>query len=100
MTHLHEAGRERSGAAVPERDRLTLPCLFTPLAAAQMLRGSGLTDMTECALRTRAYRKQVPFHRNGRRIVLTDADLRRIAEGQPRRPARPPCDASPPSASP
>jgi hypothetical protein len=53
-----------------------------------MLRGSGLTDMTECALRTRIYRRQVPFHRNGRRMVLTDADLREIAEGQPRQPAR------------
>jgi hypothetical protein len=73
------------------------PRLFTPLAAARLLRGLGLADLTECALRTRAYRKQVPFHRNGRRIVFTIGDLQEIAEGQPCRPVpRPPCPATPP----
>jgi hypothetical protein len=42
--------------------------------------------MTECALRTRAYRKQVPFHLNGRRVVFSLADLREIAEGVACRP--------------
>ena len=40
--------------------------------------------MTECALRTRAYRRQVPFHLNGRRIRFTAGDLREIVEGQAR----------------
>lgn len=39
---------------------LDLPELFTPAQAAEMLRGLGLAEMTECALRTRAYRRQVP----------------------------------------
>lgn len=47
-----------------------------------MLRSLGLMDMTECALRTRAYRRQVPFHLNGRRILFTLGDLREIAEGE------------------
>ena len=42
--------------------------------------------LTECALRTRAYRGQVPFHQNGRRITFTVDDIREIAEGQPHRP--------------
>ncbi len=46
---------------------LGLPQIFAPRQAAEILRGLGLTEMTECALRTRAYRKQVPFHLNGRR---------------------------------
>jgi hypothetical protein len=65
---------------------LELPRLFTPAQAAEILRGLGLTEMTECALRTRAYRRQVPFHLNGRRIRFTAADLREIVEGQPHRP--------------
>jgi len=72
-----------------------LPQVFTPIAAAEVLRGLGLADMTECALRTRAYRQQVPFHLNGRRIVFTLADLREIAEGQPRRPRPQPMPALP-----
>ena len=54
--------------------------------AASVLRSLGLPEMTESALRTRAYRKQVPFHLNGRRIVFTLSDLREIAEGETRRP--------------
>jgi hypothetical protein len=45
--------------------------------------------MTETALRARAYRRQVPFHLNGRRIRFTASDLREIAEGHPRRPQEP-----------
>ena len=57
--------------------------------AARLLRAAGLTELTECALRTRAYRKQVPFHLNGRRIVFTLSDLREIAEGEALRPQSP-----------
>ncbi len=38
-----------------------LPQVFLPADAARVLRDLGLAEMTECALRTRAYRKQVPF---------------------------------------
>ena len=62
------------------------PQLFTPAQAAEILRSLGLTEMTECALRTRAYRRQVPFHLNGRRIRFTATDLREIVEGQAQRP--------------
>ena len=65
---------------------LDLPQLFTAAQAAEILRTLGLTEMTECALRTRAYRRQVPFHLNGRRIRFTAGDLREIVEGQARRP--------------
>jgi hypothetical protein len=65
---------------------LNLPQLFAPAEAAEILRHLGLTEMTECALRTRAYRRQVPFHLNGRRIRFTADDLREIVEGQPRPP--------------
>jgi hypothetical protein len=65
---------------------LGLPQVFAPREAADILRGLGLTEMTECALRTRAYRKQVPFHLNGRRIIFTLSDLREIAEGEARKP--------------
>lgn len=65
---------------------LDLPRLFTPVQAAEILRGLGLTEMTECALRTRAYRRQVPFHLNGRRIRFTVTDLREIVEGQAQPP--------------
>jgi hypothetical protein len=77
---------------------LDLPRLFTPALAAEILRGLGLTEMTECALRTRAYRRQVPFHLNGRRIAFTTDDLREIVEGQPRRP-EPLASAEPPRPS-
>jgi hypothetical protein len=65
---------------------LGLPQLFTPAQAAEILRNLGLVEMTECALRTRAYRRQVPFHLNGRRIRFTTSDLREILEGQAHRP--------------
>ena len=71
---------------VPDLAALDLPPLFTPAQAAEILRSLGLTEMTECALRTRAYRRQVPFHLNGRRIRFTASDLREIAEGQARQP--------------
>jgi hypothetical protein len=88
-----------SAAVVSDLTALNLPRLFSPLQAAEILRGLGLTDMTECALRTRAYRRQIPFHRNGRRIQFTASDLREIAEGQAQRPGstgtpRPPVEAS------
>jgi hypothetical protein len=60
--------------------------VFTPAQAAEVLRGIGLDAMTACALRTRAYRKQIPFHLNGHRIIFTIEDLREIAEGQAIRP--------------
>ena len=65
---------------------LDLPLLFTPAEAAEILQQLGLPEMTECALRTRAYRRQVPFHLNGRRIRFTADDLREIVEGQAQRP--------------
>jgi hypothetical protein len=65
---------------------LGLPRVFSPAQAATILRGLGLADMTECALRTRAHRRQVPFHLNGRRITFKVNDLREIAEGDMRRP--------------
>jgi hypothetical protein len=60
--------------------------VFTPAQAAEVLRSIGLDEITECALRTRAYRKQIPFHLNGHRIIFTVEDLREIAEGRPCRP--------------
>jgi hypothetical protein len=63
-----------------------LPHVFTPAQAAEMLRSIGLDGITECALRTRAYRKQIPFHLNGRKIIFTITDLREIAEGQAQQP--------------
>lgn len=60
--------------------------VFTPTQAAAVLRDIGLEDITECALRTRAYRKQIPFHLNGHRIIFTAEDLREIAEGKACRP--------------
>jgi hypothetical protein len=63
-----------------------LPLIVTPARAAEILRGAGLEEITECALRTRAYRKQIPCHINGRRIIFTLDDLREIAQGQARRP--------------
>lgn len=72
-----------------------LPHVFSPGEAARLLRAAGLTELTECALRTRAYRKQVPFHLNGRRIVFTLSDLREIAEGEALRPQSPVTAAMP-----
>jgi hypothetical protein len=63
-----------------------LPRIFSPADAVHVLRDLGLTGITECALKTRAYRKQVPFHLNGRRITFTLGDLREIAEGKACRP--------------
>jgi hypothetical protein len=60
--------------------------VFTPAQAAAVLRSIGLDDITECALKTRVYRKQIPFHLNGRRIYFTLDDLREIAEGHACRP--------------
>jgi hypothetical protein len=60
--------------------------VFTPVQAAEILRSIGLEDITECALRTRAYRRQIPFHLNGHRIIFTIDDLREIAEGKVCRP--------------
>ena len=76
-----------------------LPHVFSPAEAAGLLRAAGLTELTECALRTRAYRKQVPFHLNWRRIVFTPGDLREIADGEARRP-QPPATAAMPGATP
>jgi hypothetical protein len=77
---------------------LDLPQLFTPVQAAEILRGLGLTEITECALRTRAYRRQVPFHLNGRRIRFTAGDLRDIIEGHAQRPSPPSLPKPEPSA--
>jgi hypothetical protein len=71
---------------VPDMSSLGLAPVFSPAQAAEILRNLGLEDLTECALRTRAYRRQVPFHQNGRRITFTVADIREIAEGHPHRP--------------
>jgi hypothetical protein len=89
VTELH--AQNRLAEALHDAPAADLPPVFCPAAAAEALRGLGLTGMTECALRTRAYRKQVPFHLNGRRIIFTLADLRVIAEGEafsPQPPAR------------
>lgn len=69
-----------------ELELIGLMPVFTPKQAAELLRSIGLEGITECALRTRAYRKQIPFHLNGRRVIFTAADLREIAEGQAVRP--------------
>jgi hypothetical protein len=77
-----------TGAKEPtEADQIHgLVPIFTPARAAEILRSLGLDDMTECALKTRAYRKQIPFHINGHRLIFTLADLREIAEGRAFRP--------------
>jgi hypothetical protein len=64
----------------------TLPRVFIPARAAEIPRVAGLEELTECALRTRAYRRQIPFHLNGNRIVFTMEDLREIAQGTAYRP--------------
>lgn len=71
--------------AIHDLEALALPQVFSPAAAAEVLRCLGLTEMTECALRTRAYRRQVPFHLNGRRIMFTATDLCEIVEGRAQR---------------
>jgi hypothetical protein len=82
-----------AGETTAVLDALGLPHIFSPVEAAQLLRNAGLAEITECALKTRAYRKQVPFHLNGRRIVFTLDDLREIAEGEACRP-QPPAPAA------
>jgi hypothetical protein len=82
LWQLHEAASAIDPAAA-DTGPLGLPQVFFPAAAAAVLRDAGLTELTECALRARAYRRQVPFHRNGRRIVFTLGDLREIAAGEP-----------------
>ena len=72
--------------AVPDVSALGLAPVFSPAQAVEILRELGLEDLTECALRTRAYRRQVPFHQSGRRIIFTVDDIREIAEGQPHQP--------------
>jgi hypothetical protein len=84
---------------VQDARSLGLAPVFTPAQAATILRDLGVEGLTECALRTRAYRRQVPFHQNGRRIIFTVDDLREIAEGQPHRPA-PPAQADRPVPAP
>jgi hypothetical protein len=99
---LVSSRQHRARCAPPQASRLgshtpvtglDLPQLFAPAEAAEILRHLGLTEMTECALRTRAYRRQVPFHLNGRRVRFTASDLREIVEGSARRPE--PADAAP-----
>ena len=72
--------------AVPDVRSLEITPVFSAAQAVDVLRGLGLEDLTECALLTRVYRRQVPFHRNGRKIIFTIGDLREIVEGQPERP--------------
>jgi hypothetical protein len=91
--HMTRQNRALSRTAEPDMDvpvvdlaALGLPQLFTPAQAAEILRNLGLTEITEAALRSRAYRRQIPFHLNGRKITFTASDLREIAEGQARRP--------------
>jgi hypothetical protein len=91
----------RQGRMLPQTDKpgrnmsvidlasLGLPQLFSPRQAAEILRSLGLAEITETALRSRAYRRQIPFHLNGRKITFTASDLREIAEGQARRPEAP-----------
>jgi hypothetical protein len=84
--------------AVPDVSSLGLAPVYSPAQAAEILRSLGLEDLTECALRTRAYRRQVPFHQNGRKIIFTVDDIREIAEGQPHRPKpRTPADQPAPA---
>jgi hypothetical protein len=84
---------------LPDTGSLEIARVFSPAQAAAVLRSLGLEDLTECALLTRAYRRQVPFHRNGRRIIFTVGDLREIVEGQPQRP-EPQAPASAPEPAP
>jgi hypothetical protein len=81
----HRAMTEPGNLPLDEK-RAGLPQVFTPARAAEALRAAGLQEMTECALRTRAYRRQIPFHLNGRRIFFTMEDLREISQGVAYRP--------------
>jgi hypothetical protein len=82
-------GRTGEGPTEAPTSVLGLPQIFSPAEAALILRTLGLAEITECALRARAYRRRVPCHVNGRRITFTLSDLHEIAEGQPRRPPPP-----------
>lgn len=89
------AEHARGGGDIGE-DGTNLTRVFSPARAAEILREIGLEDMTECALRTRAYRKQIPFHLNGHRLIFTESDLREIAEGQAVRPQEEPAEGKAP----
>ncbi len=89
LRHPSRERRPQTAADVVDLRSLDLPPIFLPADAALVLRGLGLAEMTECALKTRAYRKQVPFHLNGRRIIFTLEDLRQIAKGEGRRATTP-----------
>ena len=84
--HLGRQGVPSADETSAVLSTVGLPHVFSPGEAAGLLRSAGLTGLTEGALRTRAYRKQVPFHLNGRRIVFTLGDLWEIAEGEARKP--------------
>jgi hypothetical protein len=84
--HLRQESAVTESLAADDLRLLDLPQVFSPTAAAALLRDAGLAEMTECALRARAYRRQIPFHRNGRRIVFTLSDLRKITAGEPHTP--------------
>ena len=87
--HLGQQGVPSADATSAVLGAAGLPHVFSPGEAAGLLRSAGLPELTECALRTRAYRKRVPFHLNGRRIVFTLGDLREISGGEARRPQPP-----------
>jgi hypothetical protein len=89
-------GEAGEGPIEAPTSTLGLPRIFSPAEAALILRTLGLAEMTECALRARAYRRRVPCHVNGRRITFTLSDLHEIAEGQLRRP-HPPAEPGAPA---
>lgn len=89
VTILGADGEMGEGPAEAPTSVLGLPQIFSPAEATLILRTLGLAEITECALRARAYRRRVPCHVNGRRITFTLNDLHEIAEGQPRRPPPP-----------
>ena len=99
LSHLHSSiffvtddgadGEMGEGSVEASTSALGLPQIFSPAEAALILRAHGLAEITECALRARAYRRRVPCHVNGRRITFTLSDLHDIAEGQPRTPQPP-----------
>jgi hypothetical protein len=95
----HAANQMPGTSTLGSLEELGLPPVFSPAEAAAVLRSVGLREMTECALRTRAYRKQVPFHRNGRRIIFTLSDLRDITGGEPHTPKHEPQTAARPATS-
>lgn len=57
--------------------------VFEPPRAAYLLRRLGLTAITAGTLRARAHKKKIPFHRNGRRLFFTLADIKEIADSEP-----------------